>query len=479
MYRVVLYGLIALLVIAEALALTGGISISGGGLALSGVALLVSCYAANRLFAWLFQAAANTESWLITALILACILAPATTPGRVGAVALAGVVAMASKYLLVWRGSHIFNPAAFAAFGLSLAGIVPATWWVGSPWMAPFTIAVGVLVLRKLRKFTLFLAFGLAAGFMLLFVSCVLHNADIGDTVQAGILSWPIIFFGSIMLDEPITLPGTLYYQVLFAVLVGALFTSQLHVWQISTTPETALIIGNIFSLLFIPATGAMLRLRRLTRLAPDIFEAAFERPRQGFAFAPGQYAEWTLPHHHPDGRGNRRLFSMASAPDETDIRIAFRHYEKGSTFKNALLQLQPGNYIRAAHVAGNFTLPSDARAPIAFIAGGIGITPIRSMVQQLAATGEQRDMVLLYFASSEQDFVFANDFRAAEAHGLKTFFIVGRPETETLRQYVPDLAQRINYISGPDVLVTACRSMLRSLGVPGSHIRTDHFTGY
>jgi ferredoxin-NADP reductase len=479
MYRVVLYGLILLLAAGEILALSGNVSISAGGLALSTAVLIASCYATNKLFAWAFHAATNTESWLITALILACIMPGASSPARALYLALAGVIAMASKFILVWRGSHVFNPAAVAAFILSIAGVLPAIWWIGTPWMAPFTGLLALIVLRKIRKFTLFFAFGVTAGMLLLYISTGLHGLELGDTIKGIALSWPIIFFGSIMLTEPTTLPGTRYYEMLYALLVGAIFGSELHVGPVASTPETALIIGNIFTVLFAPAVGVMLRLRRMTRLAPDIYDAAFERPKKPLRFSPGQYMEWTLPHHHVDSRGNRRVFSIASSPDEQDIHIGFRHYERSSSFKNALLGLQPGQYIRAAHVAGSFTLHSDTTKPLLFVVGGIGITPIRSIVQHLLDSGETRDIQVIYFANRQEDFVYADVLQQAASVGVQAHYVVGRPDANVLLRTVPDLKQRIAYLSGPDALVTACKGMLMNLGTPIKNIKTDHFTGY
>lgn len=478
MYRVVLYGLITLLVIATVLSRTGTLSISTLGLAGTTAAVVAACYASNRLLAWWFHAAPNTESWFISALILAFLLPPSTDTGRLALIACTGVIAMASKYLLVWRGSHIFNPAAIAAAIMSMSGLLPVTWWVANPTLITFTILLALVVLRKQRKFSLFFAFAGAAVLMLLFVSGLLHGQPVVTVLKNAALSWPIIFMGSIMLTEPTTLPATRYYQVLFGVLVGVVFSSQLHYGNVAATPQVALLIGNLFALIFVPSFGAMLRLKYLQPLSSDIYSAVFERPPRSLAFVPGQYMEWTLPHAHADSRGNRRLFSIASSPTETDIQIGFRHYERSSSFKNALLSLKPGQYIRAAHVAGNFTLPSDPAQPLLFIAGGIGITPMRSMVQYLLDTAQKRDIILLYFAAKPEDFVYRELFDAAAGIGVTTQYIVGRPDADTLER-VPDLGKRTIYLSGPDALVSGCKAMLTDMGVHRARIRTDHFTGY
>jgi ferredoxin-NADP reductase len=349
---------------------------------------------------------------------------------------------------------------------------------VATPVLAPFTVLLGLVVLRKQRKFALFFSFAVPAVLLLLYIGSVLQDQQAGAVAKDALLSWPIIFFGSIMLTEPSTLPPTRYYQLLFGALTGFVFASQLHVGIVSATPQAALLVGNLFTLVAAPAAGAMLRLKRISQLAPNLYDVVFERPKR-IRFAPGQYLEWTLPHHSADARGNRRTFSIASSPTEPDLHIGVKTYQPSSTFKRALLALKPGALIRAAHVAGNFTLPLHTNKPLVFIVGGIGITPFRSMLKYLADTKEQHDITLLYIANSEADFIYKDVLQQAEAIGLKTRYIISRAEEDTLRDYVPLLQRGLAYISGPDAMVSHYKRMLTSLGVARSSIKTDHFTGY
>jgi ferredoxin-NADP reductase len=299
----------------------------------------------------------------------------------------------------------------------------------------------------------------------------------VNEVVKGAIGSWPIIFVGSIMLTEPSTLPPTTYYQLLVAALVGIIFTSELHVGNLSASPQAALIAGNIFTLLAVPTFGAVLQLKKITKLSLNVYDLAFEKPSRNFKFTPGQYIEWTLQHAGTDIRGNRRTFSIASAPSEPEVHIGIKQYEPGSTFKKALTGLKAGKYIRVAHVAGNFTLPADAKQPLLFIAGGIGITPFRSMVTHLTAIGQKRDVILLYIAATDQDFVYRSDMDAATVVGVRTLYETGRLTKEQIAQLVPDVAKRTVYLSGPDAMVTGYKNMVRSLGV--RRTKTDHFTGY
>jgi hypothetical protein len=359
MYRVVLYSLVIYIVAAFILTLTGTIGVSATGIALSLLVLLLVTYATNHGLARALNVSTNSESWLITALILVCILPPPTTVSKVAAVALTGVLAMASKFFLKWRGVNLFNPAAIAVFVVSLANIVPATWWIGTPAMAPFTVLFGLLILRKIRRFSLFIAFLAAAAIIAVYVGPILGNDALAGTLKNTFLSGPLIFMGTIMLTEPSTLPVGRLYQVLYGLLVGTVFSSELGVGRLTSTPQVALIVGNIFTIVAVQRFGAQLALKRRTQIGPNLYDFAFSLPTDcDLPFTPGQYLEWTLPHAKADSRGNRRTFSIASSPADSEVHLAIKTYEPSSTYKQALLKLEPGQTIRVAHPAGDFTLP-------------------------------------------------------------------------------------------------------------------------
>jgi len=476
MYKVVLYGLIVLLIVTDILAFTGRISIPPVGLLLSILVLGSVCYVANELCSRLFRVAANSESYLITALILACILPPASTLSRFLLLGLAGVIAMVSKYVIIWRGSHFLNPAALAAFVMTVSGLLAATWWIATPVLVPFTSLLALVVLHKQRKFTLAFTFGITATLMLLFIGSGLHNLNPIEVVKGAVGSWPIIFMGSIMLTEPSTLPPTRYYQVLVAMLVGVAFSSELHYGNLTATPQTALLLGNLFTLIVAPTFGVLLKLKAINPFSDTLYDVVFEKPKH-FTFMPGQYMEFTLAHKGADIRGNRRTFSIASAPSEPELHLGTRRYDPSSTYKKALFSMKPGRYIRAAHVAGNFILPRNSAEPLVLIAGGIGITPFRSMITELIHTKQHRDIVLIYVANTQQDFIYHEDFTAAQSVGVTMHYETGRLTADHLQRLVPDIADRKAYISGPDAMVTGYKVLLRSIGV--RRIRTDHFSGY
>ena len=127
-----------------------------------------------------------------------------------------------------------------------------------------------------------------------------------------------------------------------------------------------------------------------------DITSFIFE-PEQEIKWLPGQFLHYNLPHKNPDNRGIERWFTIASAPFEGHIRLTTRQAEQGgSTFKKALFSLSIGAYVEADTPDGCFLINPAYKKHI-FIAGGIGITPFRSMIFQANNDNNMPDIHLLY----------------------------------------------------------------------------------
>jgi ferredoxin-NADP reductase len=147
-----------------------------------------------------------------------------------------------------------------------------------------------------------------------------------------------------------------------------------------------------------------------------------------------------------------------------------------------------------AGQLAGDFTLPHDKKKKLVFIAGGIGITPIRSMVKYLSDHGEKRSIVLLYSNKTNAEIAYRDIFdEATDTIGLKTVYaITGAGETPPennghkghidgalIRNVIPDYRSRIFYISGTHTMVSAMETTLHQLGIPRKQIKTDFFPGF
>ncbi len=490
-YRLVLYVLIGLLAAGLVLSLYGLLPYNPGSLLLSVAVLVGISWITNRIFSRTFGVPANVESLYITALILALIITPLRSLGDVWFLVWAAVLAMASKYIVALGGKHIFNPAAFAVALTYLAVNQTASWWVGSGPMLIFVLLGGLLVVRKLERFDLVLSF-LAAALGITWAVSLFNGSDLIATTQQVLASSPLLFFAFIILTEPLTTPPTRKQRLTYGALVGLLFAPQLHVGPVFMTPELAILLGNTYSFIVSPKARIALRIKERTRIARDTYEFVFQAPAK-FQFKPGQYMEWTMAHPHTDARGNRRYFTLASSPTEHNIRLAVKFYPSPSSFKKAMLAASRDTVMVASQVAGDFVLPADPRQPVVLIAGGIGVTPFRSMIKYLLDKGQKRPITLFYASKTVDDFVYRDVFdRAQRELGIRTVYSVtdnadlpanwtgkvGRITPDLIRTTVPDFRNSIFYVSGPRGMVDSFKRVIRDLGVPGLDVRTDYFAG-
>lgn len=492
MYRLLSYGLGLLVLISISFCLLGWISLSAVGLGLSALILLAVCYGSNRLLASFLNAQPNSESAIITGLILVFLLPAATTPLRALAIAGVGFIAMASKYILVIRHKHIFNPVAIATLIASLAGIIPVVWWVGNPALFIPMIVLGLIVTRKVRQFRLVITFIATALATMLFVG-QLNQQPLLDSIKDGLLSWPLIFFATIMLTEPATMPADNYYKTLFAILVGVIFGCQLTLGPLSSTPQLALVLGNVFAFIVSPRIKLQLKLKAVRQLSTQSYDFVFALPEDAkLSFKPGQYIDWTLPHHKVDGRGNRRTFTIASSPTEPEVHLGAKFYEPASSYKQALRQMKLGDIITIGQLAGSFTLPENPDQKLVFIAGGIGITPFRSMLKYLIDTDQHRTITLFYLVNEPKEAVYRDVLKQAQRIGLKIVFVFaksavpsgwpgysGSLDIPLIIKEVPDFKARHYFVSGPNGMVDHFKSDLRKSGVKQAQITTDYFPGY
>lgn len=274
--------------------------------------------------------------------------------------------------------------------------------------------------------------------------------------------------------------------------LAGLLFPPQVHLGTIYSTPELVLVISNVFSYVISPKIKLLPQLVQRVSLAPGIVDFIFSAPRP-LAFEPGQYMEWTLPHSNTDSRGDRRYFTLASSPTEDNIRLGVKFYENGSSFKKAMLAMNSKTPIAASQLGGDFTLPKDRSQKLVFIAGGIGITPYRSIIKYLLDKNELRTITLLYSEKTPRQLTYTDIFKSAsQKMGLKVVYVLtGRKLTipnwakagpitaKMIKTEIPDYQQRLFYISGPSAMVETTIDILKALDIKNSRIKTDLFPGY
>ena len=492
MYRLVLYYLTALWVIALVLSFFGVLPYSPISLIISLIILFTISFITNKSFAYFLKIPANVESIYISVFILALIMPPAATYEQYFILAQCGVFAMASKYIIAPFHRHIFNPAALTAVLTTLLFGQPATWWVGAFVMLPFVVLGGAVIIRKIKRVDLAVSF-LAAAVLTAAIFGYFRGENIFDVLGTALLYSPLFFFMSIMITEPQTTPPTRVSRIFYGALVGLFFSTPVSLGPLYFTPEIALLCGNIFSYLISFKKRLTLRLKEKRSLAPDAVEYIFQT-NTPIDFKPGQYLEWTLGHEDVDIRGNRRYFTIASSPTEKELRLGIRFYENGSSFKKSLAKMNKGDVIFASQLCGDFVLPRNKEKKLVFIAGGIGVTPFRSMVKYLLDKNEKRDIVLLYSNKQKIDIAYKDIFDdASKELGVKIVHTLTDPrdmeigwtgrrgfiDSKMITEEVKDWKERTFYISGPPSMVSSTKKVIRNLGLRRSQIKTDFFPGY
>jgi ferredoxin-NADP reductase/Na+-transporting NADH:ubiquinone oxidoreductase subunit NqrB len=492
MYRLVIYVLGSLVVVGAGLAVFGDIGFSPIQIILAAGIEVTACWLINWAMGWFFEAPVNGESAIITGLILSLIVPPELSGFNLLFLLAAAGLAIGSKFVLSVNRKHIFNPAALAVVLTALGPRQSADWWVGTAAMAPFVLVGGLLIVRKISREYMLAVFW-SVAIILTVLLAFLGGMSVGGALKNLVLSSPALFIGFFMLTEPATAPVRKKMQLIYAALVGWLFLPQIHVGSWYTTPELALVVGNAFSFLVNPKVKLYPMFRQKLKIAYNTIDFAFA-PGQRFSYEPGQYMEWTLPHSGKDDRGPRRFLTLASSPTEPEIRIGVKFYPNGSTFKKTLLGITPETKIAAGLLGGDFVMPKDKSKKLAFIAGGIGVTPFRSMAKYLVDTNENRDVVMLYAASTHADVAYSDVFEQARANiGMGTTYIYSNEDLKPgelhavrgmlsermISSCIPDFNERVFYISGSHPMVVSVQEALKALGVKKQNIKTDFFPGY
>ena len=196
-----------------------------------------------------------------------------------------------------------------------------------------------------------------------------------------------------------------------------------------------------------------------------------------------GQYMQYTLPHEPMDDRGDKRWFSISSAPSEKEIHLTTRiTAEKGSSFKKALLALQPGEEITADTPEGDFILDT-VPENIIFVAGGIGITPYRAILKDLQSRSTPMNITLLYANRSLELTTFKDELETIKSTnpGLRIDYFFGERfiTKEDLKKAALRFVKPIFYVSGPEPMVEAFKKTLQEIGIDDEHSRFDYFPGY
>ena len=159
--------------------------------------------------------------------------------------AVAGLAAGVSKYVLAWRGRHVLNPAVAGLLVIGLTGFGASIWWVGSQALLPVVLITGLLVLWRTRRLLYALSFVLPAV-VLTILGYTASGLSLGQAATFAIGSSPILFLAAFMLSEPLTTPPRQWQRAMVGALVAVVSVLPLYVHAPLVTPELALAVGNV-----------------------------------------------------------------------------------------------------------------------------------------------------------------------------------------------------------------------------------------
>ncbi|NQU94643.1 MAG: FAD-dependent oxidoreductase [Candidatus Omnitrophica bacterium] len=212
------------------------------------------------------------------------------------------------------------------------------------------------------------------------------------------------------------------------------------------------------------------------------------EKPGEGFK--PGQFFTLTIKVGNED---KAKHFSFSNSPTETGY-IEFTKRITESEFSKALDKLKTGDIAKIKMPLGKFTFEGECEK-IAFLSGGIGITPIRSMCKFVIDKKLKTDIVLLYSNRTEDNIIFEKDFEDMAGRGnLRVVHTLTSPDIDKkiwkgrtgyitdamIKEEIPDYKERIFYICGPPNMVGAMVSVLKDkLALGNDKIRIENFAGY
>ncbi len=217
-----------------------------------------------------------------------------------------------------------------------------------------------------------------------------------------------------------------------------------------------------------------------------------FDKTNIDLNFFPGQYVRMFLDINDPDERGSARFFSIASSPTEKNILFITTKIIK-SSFKLALLELSPGSKIKFGGPYGNFILKREDISNV-FIAGGIGVTPFRSMIKYIFDKGLKNKFFLFNSVKEVEEIIYLEEMEKIRSNFDSFHYIptitenlqavswngeFGRINENMIKKYVKDLNNSRYYISGPESMVLSLIKIVEKLGVKRDNIMFEIFTGY
>jgi predicted ferric reductase len=248
------------------------------------------------------------------------------------------------------------------------------------------------------------------------------------------------------------------YWRGLYLVTFGMLI-----IWRLAVPAGNALRFG--------------LRVQEVVQEAPGVVSVRVAGRKLAKLHArPGQFFLWRFLAR--DRWWTAHPFSLSAAPDGHTLRITVKAL---GDHTSRLAEIPVGTRVVAEGPFGIFTEASRRRAKVLLIAGGIGITPVRALLQEMRG-----DVVVVYRVVADEDVLFRPELDGlARASGAELHYVVGDHATaegrhylspDHLRELVPDITERDVYVCGPAGLTDIVTRHVRKAGVRRSHIHAERF---
>ena len=218
--------------------------------------------------------------------------------------------------------------------------------------------------------------------------------------------------------------------------------------------------------------------------------------PEAAINFIPGQSFDYTLSDiKYPDKQGSIRTFSISNSPTEGDFIEFTTRMRSESSFKKTLDEKEMGFQIEAKGPSGQFILDENNLSERVFLAGGIGITPFRSMIKYIFDKNLNIPIHLIYSNTNPEEIAFRQEFEeiAEKSEFLKLHMTITHPEESNekwvgntgrmdenlIRKVVKDISKPTFWIAGPPAMVGGMQILLINLGIPEDKIKYEKFDGY
>lgn len=236
-----------------------------------------------------------------------------------------------------------------------------------------------------------------------------------------------------------------------------------------------------------------ILKLSGRREVAERTIAFEFDKP-VGFAFKAGQFAEiaWMDP-QETDAEGNSRAFSIASAPHEE--RLMFTTRLRDTAFKRELPKMALGTEVQIEGPGGSLALHNNPARAAVFLAGGIGVTPIRSILVHAAQEKLPHRIVVFFCNRRPEDAAFLDELTRLQEQNPRYSLVAtmtqmdksSRPWTgergqiteALLKKYLGGVPSPIYYVVGPPGMVNGLHAVLNQIGIDDDDIRTEDFGGY